>query len=98
MRMTFDNLYKEMRHLRGNKSKVSNQNDNDNDNEKNKTVIQRHQDECHDGETVEFEMKVIKTHQNDPLARQSGEAIMIRELDPAKKINSKQEWCQPEDI
>ena len=58
----------------------------------------RHQNDEQEGEQAEFEMKVIKSHQNNPLARQEGEAILIREMDPSKKINSKQEWRQPEDI
>ena len=63
-----------------------------------KSVIVRHSIEEHDGEIVDFEMKVVKSHQNDPLARQNGEAILIREMDPSKKINSKQTWRQPEDV
>ena len=63
-----------------------------------KSVIVRHCIEEHNGEIVEFAMEVVKSYQNDPTARQNGEAILIREMDPEKKINSKQEWRQPEDV
>ena len=68
------------------------------ENEAPKSVILRHQLEVHNGENVEFEMKVVKSFLNDPTARQIGEGLYIREMDPDKKINSKQEWNQPEDI
>ena len=68
------------------------------ENEAPKSVILRHQLEVHNGEKVEFDMKVVKSFQNDPLARQIGEGICIREMDPDKRINNKQEWNQPEDI
>ena len=43
-------------------------------------------------------MKVISSHQNDALGRQCGEAIWIKEIDPSKRINNKEEYHQPGDV
>ena len=58
----------------------------------------RHMKEKHEGEDVPFDMKIISSHQNDALGRQCGEAIWIKETDPSKRINNKEEYHQPGDV
>ena len=54
--------------------------------------------EKHEGEDVPFDMKIISSHQNYALGRQCGEAIWIKETDPSKRINNKEEYHQPGDV
>ena len=54
--------------------------------------------ERHGGGSTNFEMKVIASYLHDPLARQCAEAIWIRNTDPQKRINNKEEYHQPGDI
>ena len=63
-----------------------------------KVVLLRHIVEKHGGKEVSFEMKVISTYQHDALGRQCGEAIWIKETDPKKRINNKEEYHQPVDV
>ena len=63
-----------------------------------KSVLLRHMEEKHDGKKVDFEMKVLKSFQHNPLARQCAEAIRIRNTDPQKRINNKEEYHQPGDV
>ena len=63
-----------------------------------KSVMLRHMKEKHDGKFVEFEMKVLKSFQHNPLARQCAEAIRIKNTDPSKRINNKEEYHQPLDV
>ena len=43
-------------------------------------------------------MKVISSHQHDALARQCAEAIRIKEIEPQKRINNKEEYHQPGEV
>ena len=43
-------------------------------------------------------MKIISTYPNNALERQCGEAVWIKEIDPAVRINNKQEYHQPGDV
>ena len=65
-----------------------------------KSVILRHIKEAHDGDDsdVDFQMKIISSHMNNPLERQATEAYHIRNLDPETRINNKSEFHQPGDI
>ena len=63
-----------------------------------KSVLLRHMQEKHDGTKVEFEMKVLKSYQHDPLARQCAEAVWIKNSNPEKRINNKKEFHQPGDV
>ena len=63
-----------------------------------RSVLLRHINEKHLGEKVEFEMKVIKSYQHDPLAIQCAEAVWIRNVNPSKRINNKKEYHQPGDV
>jgi hypothetical protein len=58
----------------------------------------RHIDEKHNGEEVQFDMKIISSYQHDALARQCGEAIWIKETNPKQRINNKEEYHQPGDV
>jgi len=69
-----------------------------NEEEKERSVLLRHINEKHQGEKVEFEMRVIKSYQHDPLARQCAEAVWIRNVEPSKRINNKKEYHQPGDV
>ena len=64
-----------------------------NKDEQERSVLLRHMREKHDGEKVEFNMKVLKSYQNDPLTRQCAEAVWIRKEDPSKRINNKTFSC-----
>ena len=46
-------------------------------------------EEKHDGRKLEFEKKMLKSFQHNPLARQCAEAIRIKNTDPNKRINNK---------
>ena len=59
--------------------------------------IIEHKNSKHEGKMPEFEMKVRKSYQHDALARRCAEAILIEELG-GSKLNSKNEWRQPEQI
>ena len=63
-----------------------------------KSVLLRHMKEKHEGRRVEFEMKVLKSFQHNPLARQCAEAIRIKNTAPNKRINNKEEYHQPGDV
>ena len=54
----------------------------------------RHRREKHEGEEVEFEMKVLASFLHDPLARQCAEAFHIKQVPIDKRINNKSEWKQ----
>ena len=56
------------------------------------TMIIRHGNKVHNGE---FEMKIMKTFQDDAMGRQSAEGILIRDIPPEQRINNKEEWEQP---
>lgn len=43
-------------------------------------------------------MKVKSSYQHSALSRQCGEAVRIREIDPKRRINNKQEYHQPGDV
>ena len=43
-------------------------------------------------------MKILSSYQHDALARQCGEAIWIKEIDPNQRINNKEEFHQPGDV
>ena len=58
----------------------------------------RHREDKHNNEEVNFEMKVICSHQHDALARQCAEAIRIKEIEPQKRIYNKEEYHQPGDV
>ena len=45
--------------------------------------------EKHDGNKVDFEMKVLISYQHNPLSRQCAEAIWIKNVDKSKIINNK---------
>ena len=62
------------------------------------SVMWRHQVEKHEGEKVDFEMKVLHTFQRDPLGHQCMEAMLIKEEDQDNLINNKEEWNQPGDV
>ena len=63
-----------------------------------KSVLWRHEVECHGGREFKFEMRVLEIFNRDPLGRQCMEGQLIREMDPDKLINNKEEWIQPGDI
>ena len=65
---------------------------------KDKSVLLRHMEEKHGGQKVEFDMKVIKSFQHNPLARQCAEAVRIKNIEPQKRINNKEEYHQPGDV
>ena len=69
-----------------------------NDEKREKSVLLRHINEKHEGKKVEFDMKVIRSYQHDPLARQCSEAVWIKSIEPNKRINNKQEYHQPGDV
>lgn len=62
------------------------------------SVLLRHRREKHEGENVQFEMKVMSSYQHSALSRQCGEAVRIKEIDPKRRINNKQEYHQPGDV
>ena len=43
-------------------------------------------------------MKVIRSYQHDPLGRQCSEAVWIKNVEPSKRINNKNEFHQPGDV
>ena len=43
-------------------------------------------------------MKVLKSFQHNPLARQCAESVRIKNTDPSKRINNKEEYHQPGDV
>ena len=47
------------------------------------------QKEKHDGNDTNFNMKVLKTFQNDPLARRCAEGILINQIPIESRINNK---------
>ena len=53
----------------------------------------KHQMEKHNGESVEFQMRVVKTFK-DPLSRQVSEAVLIKNH-RGDLLNSKAEFYQP---
>ena len=69
-----------------------------NEEEREKSVLLRHMKEKHNGDKVDFDMKVIKSYQHDPLARQCAEAVLIKNVKPEKRINNKTEYHQPGDV
>ena len=69
-----------------------------NNEEKERSVLLRHINEKHDGKKVEYEMKVIKAYQHDPLGRQCAEAVWIKNIKPSERINNKNEFHQPGDV
>ena len=40
----------------------------------------------HNDEKIEFDMKIKKSYQHDPLGRQCAEAVWIRNVEPFKRI------------
>ena len=50
-----------------------------------KSVLSRHEDEKHEGVKAEYDMKVVKSFQNNAMARQLTESILIRETPQDKK-------------
>ena len=66
--------------------------------EKEKSVLLRHMQEKHEGNTVQFDMKTIASYQHNPLGRQCAEAIHIKNIEPGKRINNKTEYHQPGDV
>ena len=54
--------------------------------------------EKHDGRKVEFEMKVVKSHQHNSLGRQCHESVVIKNTEPSRRINNKEEYHQPGDV
>ena len=56
--------------------------------EKEKSVLLRHMREKHARRKVDFDMKVLKSYQHDPLSRHCAEAVWIRKVEPAKRINN----------
>ena len=54
--------------------------------------------EKHSDQKVNFEMKVVRSYQHDPLSRQCAEAVFIKNVDPEKRINNKKEFHQPGDV
>ena len=70
----------------------------DNPKEREKSVMLRHRKEKHEGAEVNFEMNVIASYQHNALGRQCGEAVWIKEVDPNKRINNKEEYHQPGDV
>ena len=58
----------------------------------------RHCEEKHEGNKVDFNMKVLKRYQHDLLGRHCAEAVMIKNMDPSKLINNKKEYHQPGDV
>ena len=69
-----------------------------NEEERERSVLLRHITEKHSGEKVNFDMKVVKTFQHDPLGRQCAEAVWIRNVEIEKRINNKKEYHQPGDV
>ena len=65
---------------------------------RNKSVILRHENEKHEGNEMQYDMKIVSTYQNNAFARQCGEAVRIKEIDPKKRINNKEEYHQPGDV
>ena len=57
------------------------------------SFMQKHQNEVHNGEPVQFEMRVVKSFK-DPLSRQITEAVLIKNAG-AGVLNSKAEFHQP---
>ena len=49
-----------------------------NQEQREKSVLLRYMEEKHDGKKVEFEMKVLRSYQHDPMARQCTEAVWIK--------------------
>ena len=49
-----------------------------------KSVLLRHMNEKHEGNKVQFEIKVVKSFQHDALTRQCAEAVWIKNIDPRK--------------
>ena len=70
----------------------------ENKKQKEKSVMLRHREEKHGGEEVPFAMKVVSSHQHDALGRQCAESVWIKEADPNKRINNKEEYHQPGDV
>ena len=69
-----------------------------NEEERERSVLLRHITEKHDGKIVNFEMKVIRNYQHDPLGRQCAEAVWIKNIKPDQRINNKKEYHQPGDV
>ena len=65
---------------------------------KNHNCLLRHEKEKHKGDEMDYNMKVISSYQNNSFGRQCGEAIRIKEIDPNKRINNKEEYHQPGDV
>ena len=66
--------------------------------EKERSVLLRHMQEKHEGNNVNFDMKVVASYQHNPLARQCAEAIHIKNIEPEKRINNKTEYHQPGEV
>ena len=66
--------------------------------EQERSVLLRHMNERHNGKKVEFEMKIIKNYQHDPLGRQSAEWVWIKNVEMKNRINNKNEFHQPGDV
>ena len=49
----------------------------------------------HGVENKGMKMKLIKSYRGDPTARQSAEAVLIRNSDENRIMNSKSEFVQP---
>ena len=54
--------------------------------------------EKHQGNKIKFDMRIVRSFQQDPLRRQCAEAIWIKNVNPAKLINNKKEYHQPGDV
>ena len=54
--------------------------------------------EKHDERKVDFDMKIIRSFQHNPLKRQCAEAVWIRKVDAEKRINNKNEYHQPGEV
>ena len=83
-------------HIRG--IEHANDAESNNADERERSVLLRHMREKHDGRKVNFDMKVIKSYQHNPLARQCAEAVWIRKVNPDKRINNKKEFHQPGEV
>ena len=61
-----------------------------------KSAMRRHAKECHNDKKVEYQMQVIKTFKNKPLAHQVLESIWIikSKTEDDYSLNSKKEFNQ----
>ena len=59
-----------------------------------KSVIYKHQRDCHNGEQVQWNMKMIRSFNKKPLDRCIFESIRIAQRDQETSLNSKQEYAQ----